>query len=1019
MTTNAEDWRKLGEKLLEEGNFWESINCYDKATNLEPNDYRAWVNKGIALAELNFYEEALNCLDKAVNLEPNNCKVWTNKGGVLAELGRYEEAVDCYTNSIKIQPDDYTAWSQKSHALYYLGRYDEAIKCCTKTIKIQPDDYTVWSTKGISLFQLERYEEAIDCYDQAIVFNPDDYQTHCLRGCALLRLGFYEEAIKSCDQAITLNPSDSQAWLTKGHASMHLKRYKAAINHYDHATALKPEYGEAWSNRAAALNELKRYEEAVLSAKEALKTNSEDAHAWNMKGFAFAQLESHEKAIDCYERAIKLKPDYYQALDKLGVILSNLERYKEAIGYFNKALALKSDYYEAWINKGNALSDLGHKEEAINSYDQALLIKLDIWQAWIDRGGCVDEFCNQNMVSPVLAAALQNLKLNKPDYLGKLANFKEGLRHIDQESEPEGWGQLHLQIGRAHYFHGRSQPKPRPYFRSAVRRYQIALQTLTETSFKEGYLEVVQDLIKACLGLGRIAEAVGLQQRAAEVLEALINETLSPGRKQQLKRKFVGVQQLAVTVLVKSNKEVEALEAAEREKNAFLTWLLDLWSEEVHEEINQFKYHHMRQLLERYPSTAIIYWHLSPAALTTFILRSDTPEPIVLSNVTKSDSTLDNSPLPGSWQQQREIENWIKQWNELYADYSITQGKKAKQSHGWRTCKMQEMLESLRDILHISKIERCVLNKEVGGSFEDSASDTSPSPVKINHLILIPHRDLHRLPLHTLFADELTVTYLPSSRVGLKLIPPVPIRDLLCVEPPISTDSNIPVEFSRLAFAALEALLIRQMFQTTLIPANLATQHELQTQLLGSHDAFHFTGHASSIPRDPKTSALFLKGGERLTVADICSECQLRGYSLACLSACETALTNNQNINIEYVGLVSGFLCGGANQIISTLWTVQSVSSTLLMLQFYDYLQKEFPAPLALKEAQRWLRDAECATLTECLEDWLARPLPDKPTIRSFLKTEIRRLQRTKQKHPFQHPYYWAAFTLTGLPSQP
>lgn len=41
----------------------------------------------------------------------------------------------------------------------------------------------------------------------------------------------------------------------------------------------------------------------------------------------------------------------------------------------------------------------------------------------------------------------------------------------------------------------------------------------------------------------------------------------------------------------------------------------------------------------------------------------------------------------------------------------------------------------------------------------------------ITQLILIPHRDLHRFPLHALFTNnfDLTIAYLPSTQIGINL----------------------------------------------------------------------------------------------------------------------------------------------------------------------------------------------------------------------------------------------------------
>jgi hypothetical protein len=69
---------------------------------------------------------------------------------------------------------------------------------------------------------------------------------------------------------------------------------------------------------------------------------------------------------------------------------------------------------------------------------------------------------------------------------------------------------------------------------------------------------------------------------------------------------------------------------------------------------------------------------------------------------------------------------------------------------------------------------------------------------------------------------------------------------------------------------------------------------------------------------------------------------------------CETGITSKQGLIDEFVGLVSGFLAVGATHVVSTLWTVDEISTALIMIRFYQLLKDMAPAQ-ALKQAQHWL----------------------------------------------------------------
>jgi tetratricopeptide (TPR) repeat protein len=51
------------------------------------------------------YTKASECFDKALEIDPDNYSAWYNKGICFQNMGKTQEAIRCYDESIKINPN--------------------------------------------------------------------------------------------------------------------------------------------------------------------------------------------------------------------------------------------------------------------------------------------------------------------------------------------------------------------------------------------------------------------------------------------------------------------------------------------------------------------------------------------------------------------------------------------------------------------------------------------------------------------------------------------------------------------------------------------------------------------------------------------------------------------------------------------------------------------------------------------------------------------------------------------------
>ena len=169
----------------------------------------------------------------------------------------------------------------------------------------------------------------------------------------------------------------------------------------------------------------------------------------------------------------------------------------------------------------------------------------------------------------------------------------------------------------------------------------------------------------------------------------------------------------------------------------------------------------------------------------------------------------------------------------------------------------------------------------------------------------------------------------------------------------------------------------------------------------------------------PQRDGSALDLNQCLTLLDL-FELDLRQARLVALSACETGLSELNSLSDEFVGLSSGFLYAGCNSVIGTLWTVNDLSTGLLMGEFYRLLkQQEQTQPstdvaLALKQAQQWLRQLTCAEAVATLQRLVPSLAAD---VQETAKRSIRRFLSERyaaDDRPYHHPFYWAAFCAVG-----
>ncbi len=176
-------------------------------------------------------------------------------------------------------------------------------------------------------------------------------------------------------------------------------------------------------------------------------------------------------------------------------------------------------------------------------------------------------------------------------------------------------------------------------------------------------------------------------------------------------------------------------------------------------------------------------------------------------------------------------------------------------------------------------------------------------------------------------------------------------------------------------------------------------------RFLSNCNILHLSCHGRANYFDPLLSGLLMSDGE-IVVQDL-MELRLKGIRLAILSACETGITGIK-LQDEMISFPAALLQAGVAGVISTLWSVDELSTALLISKFYELWNKDLKDPLkALKYSQIWLRKVSGLSLADICKNKISDSNP-------MINEKISYFKTLKNEAPFEHPYYWAGFAFTG-----
>ena len=350
-----------------------AIESYKEVVKINPKDFKAWNNLGIAYENDKNFKKAIESFEKVVQINPNKTETWNNIGIAYDGIGNINKAIDSYKKAVEIDLKNKDAWSNMGHAYIDIGDNYKAIKSYKKSLEIDYKNENAWCNMGTAYIDIGNNKQAIDSYKKVVEINSKNVKAWNNMGYAYIDIGNYKRAIESLKIAVDIDPKYVEAWCNMGSAYIEIGNYKEAIKLYAKALEMDPMNVKAWNNMGYSYRMDGNQQKSIESHEKAAEIDPKYVNTWCNMGITYGKMGNFEKEIESYEKAVEIDPNNLNAWYNMGVAYYEINNYEKAIESYEKAVEIDPNNLDTWQNMGISYKKIGNLEKAKKIFEKTIL----------------------------------------------------------------------------------------------------------------------------------------------------------------------------------------------------------------------------------------------------------------------------------------------------------------------------------------------------------------------------------------------------------------------------------------------------------------------------------------------------------------------------------------------------------------------------------------------------------------------------------------------------------------------
>ncbi|HOT90677.1 MAG TPA: tetratricopeptide repeat protein [Anaerolineae bacterium] len=252
------------------GDMEAAVTAYQRALDLEPNQFDVYLELSRLLTFQTQPERGLEMAREALRRQPENARAWALLGMAYDWLGLVPDAIEACEKAVSLDPTLPEAYAYLAEAYVDTGNWYAANAAIATAMELDPHNVDVLRNRGYVLEGQGNYYGAIEAYREALKVHNMVY-LHMAIGRNANALGNWTLAVQAYTDAVKADPNHVPALARLGLVLLLTGDYDKAKINLNKAIQLDPTFGEAYAAMGTLYFQQRNYEDAIEMLKPAIR----------------------------------------------------------------------------------------------------------------------------------------------------------------------------------------------------------------------------------------------------------------------------------------------------------------------------------------------------------------------------------------------------------------------------------------------------------------------------------------------------------------------------------------------------------------------------------------------------------------------------------------------------------------------------------------------------------------------------------------------------------------------------